>query len=276
MDVKETAIKAITSCIPYVGGAIASIIGDYCSDRKEERLMEFLTNFRMEIEDKQEYIVREYIDSPDFLDVFENILRDIMNTRTEVKRNMLRNLLVNSCTIPFTQYDRTEEFQHLIDVLSPTSLMLLSVFYRMRHIRMDGKKEAIKTIWSELRTASNITEDMDSVLLDYIGELENRCLVEAFRNNTYNVDSGTPLIAERPFITEKGISFFRYVTIGDEPISNSSYSNSIPKNQSMRKTVSAKEINTIVEEKLKDRFIFSVDKDEPIELKEGQTVIYYE
>ena len=134
MDIKETSIKAIVSCVPYVGGSVASIIGDYYSDRKEKRYLEFLENFKNEICEKQGLLIREYIDSENFLDVFENILRDIMNTRTEEKRTMLRNLLVNSCTVPNTTYERTEEFQHLIDVLSSTSLVILSVFYRLQQL----------------------------------------------------------------------------------------------------------------------------------------------
>lgn len=243
------ALKAIISCVPYVGGSVASILGDYYSDRKEKRYIEFLESFKDEICEKQGLLIRDYIDSEDFLDVFENILRDIMNTRTEEKRTMLRNLLVNSCTVPNTTYERTEEFQHLIDVLSPTSLVILSVFYSFRYIKMDGEKESIETIWNEIRSATNTPEDMDSVLLDYIGELETRCLIEAFRNNTYSAESGTPLVGDRSFITEKGIAFFMYVTQYDKQIVDKLYSTSTPKTQIKQDIISPKDIDMIAEEK---------------------------
>ena len=148
--------------------------------------------------------------SSDVLDIFENILADVMQSRTELKRDMLKNLLVNSCTIPYTTYERTEEFQHLIDVLSPLSLRILSVFYRLQTIHMDGQKDSIEKYWTDIRSTTAI--DDDTILLDYIGELEARSLVESFRNNTYSADGGVPVVGDRPYITEKGMAFYIYIT----------------------------------------------------------------
>lgn len=209
-QIAETVTKSALNLIPGVGGAIASILGDYLSIRKEARLNEFIKNYFGEINQKQNCIVSEYVCSDDFLDIFENILADVMQSRTELKRDMLENLLVNSCTIPHTTYERTEEFQHLIDVLSPLSLLILSVFYRLRTIHMDGKKDSIEKYWTDIRRITAI--DDDTILLDYIGELEARSLVESFRNNTYSADSGVPLIGDRPYITEKGMAFYIYIT----------------------------------------------------------------
>lgn len=209
-QIAETVTKSALNLIPGVGGAIASILGDYLSVRKEARLNEFISNYFDEINQKQDCIVREYVCSDDFLDIFENILADVMQSRTELKRNMLNNLLVNSCTIPHTTYERTEEFQHLIDVLSPLSLLILSVFYRLQAIHMDGQKDGIEKYWTDIRDTTNI--DDDTILLDYIGELEARSLIESFRNNTYSADSGVPVVANRPYITEKGIAFYTYIT----------------------------------------------------------------
>ena len=209
-QIAETVTKSALNLIPGVGGAIASILGDYLSIRKEARLNEFIKNYFDEINQKQDCIVREYVCSDDFLDIFENILADVMQSRTELKRDMLKNLLVNSCTISHTTYERTEEFQHLIDVLSPLSLQILSVFYRLQTIHMDGKKDSIEKYWADIRHLTAI--DDDTILLDYIGELEARSLVESFRNNTYSADSGVPLIGDRPYITEKGMAFYIYIT----------------------------------------------------------------
>ena len=209
-QIAETVTKSALNLIPGVGGAIASILGDYLSIRKEARLNEFIKNYFDEINQKQDCIVREYVCSDDFLDIFENILADVMQSRTELKRDMLKNLLVNSCTIPHTTYERTEEFQHLIDVLSPLSLQILSVFYRLQTIHMDGKKDSIEKYWADIRHLTAI--DDDTILLDYIGELEARSLVDSFRNNTYSADSGVPLIGDRPYITEKGMAFYIYIT----------------------------------------------------------------
>lgn len=209
-SIAETVAKSALNLIPCVGGAISSILSDYLSARKEARLGEFIENYFNDLNRKQDYLIKEYINSDDFLDIFENILADVMNTRTAVKRNMLKNLLVNSCTIHNTTYEKTEDFQHLVDVLSPISLLILSVFYRLQDIYMDGEEISLRKYWEGIREATNI--DDEGTLLDYIGELESRCLIESFRNNTYSANSGAPLIGERPFITEKGLLFYKYIT----------------------------------------------------------------
>lgn len=248
----ETAIKATLNLIPGIGGiggALASILGDYMSERKETRFHKFIKDSFDEINMKQAYIIKEYVSSNDFLDIFENILSDVMNTRIEMKRNMLKNLLVNSCTIQGTTYERTEDFQHLIDVLSPISLLILSVFYDLRDIYMDGETNSIKKYWNKIQEVTRI--DDETTLLDYIGELESRCLIESFRNNTYSDKSGAPLIGNRPFITEKGLLFYNYIIIQDSCNLNFITQYNIPKvqikyNEFENKVATKEDINTVL------------------------------
>lgn len=249
-QITEIISKSILNTIPLVGGALASILGDYLSIRKEARFNQFIEDFFNEINMKQDYIVKEYVSSNDFSDIFENILSDIMSTRIKMKRNMLKNLLVNSCTIQDTTYERTEDFQHLIDVLSPISLLILSVFYDLRDIYMDGKTSSIKKYWDKIREITNA--DDETTLLDYIGELEFRCLIESFRNNTYSDKSGAPLIGDRPFITEKGLLFYNYIITQDSCNLNCiTQYNNIPKIQIKydefeNKIATKEDINTVL------------------------------
>lgn len=209
-QITETVMKSALSVIPGIGGALATILGDYLSARKEERLNNFITDYFDEMNQKQSLIVEEYVRTDDFLDIFENILFDIMHTRTEIKRNTLKNLLVNSCTIPLTPYERTEEFKHLIDVLSPTSLMVLAAFYNLQSVNMDGKPQTIDIYWYEMEKNTGINDH--TLLLDYITELESRALVDSFRNNVINADGGVVVTGERPYISNKGILFYNYIT----------------------------------------------------------------
>lgn len=224
-DFMETIAKAGLSLIPVIGGSLASITGDYFSARKEVRLLSFIEQLSKDFEKKQSLFVKEYTCTEEFYDIYENILCDVLRNRTEIKRTMLKNLLVNSCTIPNTSYDRTEEFQHLIDVLSPTNLLILSVFYHCQHIPMNNEKEDIETIMTKIRHETHL--ESDSLILDYIGELESRNLVEGFKNNMYSIDGGTVLHGSRSYITEKGLLFCSYVTESDEISEYSSHGSAI-------------------------------------------------
>ncbi len=210
---KKQIVKAVgkagLNLIPGVGGSIASILEDYFTARKEERFEEFINGFLGDIERKNEVLIKEYVENIEFLDIFENILADVMKTRNSEKREFLKNLLVNSCITEGTSYDRTEEFQHLIDVVSITSIYVLKAFYDLQNIPMDNKKEHIYMIFN--RIISNTQIEDENILLDYIGELESRSLIQSFRNNYYSVLSGAPLVSDSSYITEKGIEFCNFI-----------------------------------------------------------------
>lgn len=208
-EIREVIVKAGLNLVPGIGGALASILEDYLSQRKEVRLKEFLNDFLNDMKQRNDNIVQDYVNSEEFLDVFENILSDIIKTRSKQKRQMLKNLLVNSCTIQKTSYEKTEEFQHLIDVINLTGLLILSAFYKLQDIYMDSEEKNINKIWDEIKIQTGIMEE--STLLDYIGELESRSLVESFRNNYYSIECGVSFYGERPYITKKGIEFYKYI-----------------------------------------------------------------
>lgn len=209
-QIAEAVAKAGLNLVPVVGGSITSILEDYLSARKEERFKEFINGFLGDIERKNELLIKEYVENIEFLDILENIIADVMKTRNSEKREFLKNLLVKSCTTDGASYDRTEEFQHLIDVVSITAIYVLKAFYDFKDIPMDNKKEHIDMIFNRIISNTGIKDK--NILLDYIGELESRNLIQSFRNNFYSILSGMPLISDKSYITEKGIDFCNFIT----------------------------------------------------------------
>ncbi len=281
-QITETVMKSALSLIPGVGGALATILGDYLSVRKEERLNNFINEYFNEMNQKKQFIVSDYIRTEDFLDIFENILSDIMHTRTDAKRNMLKNLLVNSCTIPSTPYERTEEFKHLIDVLSPMSFIVLSVFYNLRTTYMDGNSQTIDLYFNEIKKVTGINNHV--LLLDYITELESRALVDSFRNNAINLENGIVITGEKPYISAKGIMFYNYITCKEDGVpDNSVIFSSTPKgnlrteeleNFINEHTVTEDDIKAIFNQELGEVSKISYGTDAPDDLKEGE--IYFQ
>ena len=107
------AIKGITAMIPVLGGTLTSVWSDIDAiqaKRKHERLEEFYLSLEMEVQKIKEQINESYINQPDFLDVFEQTARHIVNERKEEKRILFRNILLSSITAKECSYDKTEKY----------------------------------------------------------------------------------------------------------------------------------------------------------------------
>ena len=145
---------------------------------------------------------------------------------------------------------------------------------------MDQRKN-IEKIWNEIRKTTCC--DDDTLLMDYIGDLENRCLIESFKNNTYSVESGTPLVGDSPYITKKGLSFYAYITLqNDEIFYNQETTHSLPKAQlnaaelSNNSTIPLENIEAMLDKKLENRPIVHYGTEEPKELKDGEIYLQIE
>ena len=67
----ETAVKALTSAVPILGGPISTIIGDIQSIRKEKRFLEFINGLLEDLHNFSDGVNSEFVSKEDFLDIFE-------------------------------------------------------------------------------------------------------------------------------------------------------------------------------------------------------------
>lgn len=124
------AIKGITAMIPVLGGTLTSVWSDIeaiQAKRKHERLEEFYLALEAEVQKIKEQINESYINQPDFLDVFEQTARHIINERTEEKRILFRNVFINSITKNDCTYDKTEKYLRILDQMSNLELSILRI-----------------------------------------------------------------------------------------------------------------------------------------------------
>ena len=104
--------------IPVLGGTLTSVWSDIDAiqaKRKHERLEEFYLSLEMEVQKIKEQINESYINQPDFLDVFEQTARHIVNERKEEKRILFRNILLSSITAKECSYDKTEKYLRILE-----------------------------------------------------------------------------------------------------------------------------------------------------------------
>ena len=225
MDKKDmfmTGVKATISAVPVVGGSFASIISDVYSDRKEAKLTEFIENFKVEMEDKygsdklDAAIVKSFVENEEFLDIFENLLIDILHQRTKEKRSYLRHLLINSITKQSATYDKTESFQRILNQVTVQHLLILSAFYDCREIHMQQLDKDLDVIMMCIK--EKVDGLPEETIKELIRDLESLNLVNYFTHNQANRLSGAPMYGDHPYITEKGREFYRYIVLEPQSV----------------------------------------------------------
>ena len=122
-------IKDLVRFLPLGGTAVAihEELQAKQVERKIKRLEEFYTDLASSINKLQDKINQDYISTDDFLDIFEETTRYVVSERQENKRRLFKNILANSITATECNYDRTELYFRILDILGDVELRILAV-----------------------------------------------------------------------------------------------------------------------------------------------------
>ena len=132
-DLLEASSKAVLvqigNCIPIVGFAqdVYAQLEQIQAKRKVERISKFLEGVQLSISKMQDKLNEEYINKEDFTDIFEKTSRHIANERSENKRDFFKNILLNSMINKNSNYDKTERFFRILDLLGTEDMIILSI-----------------------------------------------------------------------------------------------------------------------------------------------------
>jgi len=212
----ETAIKALTSAVPILGGPILTIIGDIQSIRKEKRFFEFINGLREDLHNFSDRVNAEFVSKEDFLDIFEQTARKIVMTRQEAKRTAFRHILSNAILSSDVSYDEVEAFLSLVERFREEHIFLLSILrdpvkYDEEAGNRVGKGGGIGTSISQImkQLLHDWTEDL---ILEVTTVLENERLVQHItsRYNTMLTDQGINHLVNT--LTPKGMRFVAFIS----------------------------------------------------------------
>lgn len=163
----KAIIKDLARCLP-LGSTAVAIYEELQSkqiERKIQRLEEFYTNLSESVNAQKEKINKEYVSKDDFLDVFEEATRYVVLERQETKREKFKNILANSITATYTDYDKTERYFKILDNLSDIELNILAVLENPEHynrthgmIIPDPVNSRYQSSWSEVTASGILTQ----------------------------------------------------------------------------------------------------------------------
>ncbi|MFR9510764.1 MAG: hypothetical protein SNG69_03460 [Rikenellaceae bacterium] len=122
--------KGLLAAVPCVGGSITSIWSDIeatQAKRKMERIEHLFDTLNDDVVNVKDLIKSEYISQPDFLDVFEQTAKYVVNERREEKRTMFKNIFVNSMIVEGCSYDRAEKYMRTLEPMNSLELLILRI-----------------------------------------------------------------------------------------------------------------------------------------------------
>lgn len=201
------ATKGIVALIPYIGGTITSVWSDIeaiQAERKLERLEEFFLNLKKDMENIKNHINENYINQPDFLDVFETTSKFIINERNEEKRLLFKNILINSIIDQNCNYDKTEKYLRLLEQMNNFEILLLK-------IANETNTYNESQIENETKIKSYLTEISKDDLEEAVSFLESNRLITSRKFISYDFDTHNNLYISKDKLSNKGKDFISYI-----------------------------------------------------------------
>jgi hypothetical protein len=217
----KTAVKALISAVPFLGGPILAVIGDIQSIRKEKRFIEFINGLQEDIHNLSGHVNAEFISKEDFLDIFEQTARKIVMTRQEAKRTAFRHILSNAILSSNISYDEVEEFLSLVERFREEHIFLLSIL--RDPVKYDeetgnrvgkggGRMTSISQIMRQLLPGWN-----KDLILEVTTVLENERLIQHItaKYNMTLTDQGINHLVNS--LTPKGMRFVAFISCPEHP-----------------------------------------------------------
>jgi hypothetical protein len=132
IDKKEIIIstaKSVFGVIPFGGAALDELIFEYNGRIKQNRLNRFVEILADNFNENTE-INLDNIKTEDFNDLFESVLRRVVQTKSERKLLRFKDILIKELNSPTTE---CEVIDHYLDLISSLTEEELTILYNHRH-----------------------------------------------------------------------------------------------------------------------------------------------
>ena len=119
-------IKSLIGNIPIVGGLLNESFFEIRGRIKQERINAFIQDLSNYMADQEAFIVNaEHLKSEDFSDLFENVLSKVAKSRSKVKSNLFKQILLQQIARAIA-IDTAEIYLDIIDELNENQILILN------------------------------------------------------------------------------------------------------------------------------------------------------
>ena len=128
-DHGRNVILAAISGIPVAGGPLSTLLSDNLPNWKQERLVKFIAELKLEMQRLQDSISEDYVSSEDFALLFEETFLRVLRTKSDLKLDSYKAIIVNACTNTSIEEMEKEYFLNLVNSLQEIHLLIISLFW---------------------------------------------------------------------------------------------------------------------------------------------------
>ncbi len=215
--IKETTTKALISFIPLAGGAVGSVLSDVMAERKQQRLNDFLSQLKDDLETQKDKLNNNIVNKDDFLDIFELTAKKVMEERNEIKRLAYKNIIINGLTQANTSFDDIEQCVRLIENTTENNIFLLKVLSDPEKYNLSlGEPIPKPTGNMSTTTLSRVLQKLlpgwqGGQILENLKDLEFLGLIQPISNNFQDMVTANGLSPVVNSLTLKGQRFVSYL-----------------------------------------------------------------
>lgn len=162
-NITNTIIKTALDNLPFYGSVMKEIFFDYRSRLKQERLnsfIELLENYFS----NHKGIELENFQTEEFSDLFESVIKKVLETKSREKHVYLKNILTNQLTNSSQSINESEIYLHLISFLNDIDIKILNehkIFnkYFERHL---NEIEILEALVIKMKHKAQIDSELNS------------------------------------------------------------------------------------------------------------------
>lgn len=219
IDRKEiviSTVKSLFGAVPYGGTALNELFFEYNGRIKQKRLNRFVEILAENFTDDSEINIHN-IKTEDFNDLFEAVLRRVVQTKSELKLNRFKDILIKELKTPTKETELIEVYLDLITTLSEEELVIL-FHHKNFNKNYDKEREKLSKLEERrLRLAENMKKetiiiekskyqndyDMDSASIDKI-QIKHKEL-EKYRSSEFYGISEQKFVFYKQRLFSKGL-----------------------------------------------------------------------
>jgi len=184
IQLKQAAISGknvIFSNIPFFGTILDEILFEYRNRVKQERLNRFVEEFEKYVRSMRFCEVdQKYLKSEEFGDIFESILRRVVNTASEEKMHRFKKILLNEMTRTYTS-DFKETFLDIVSRINEDQILILNRFREVKDCESEGNSDQ-RVVHGEgtetsLKSKANLLGFDEAKYLFYVQDLISKSLL---------------------------------------------------------------------------------------------------
>lgn len=219
----KAIFKSTIGLVPFLGQAALEVYNELQAkqvERKIKRLEEFYQDFETKIKSVEDKINKDYLRKDDFLDIFEETSKYIISERVDKKREYFNNILVNSMISPICDFDKTERYLRLLDILNEQELTILAildnpyVFNQKHGMIIKDPDPYLASSWQQVNAGGVLTKLLDITIHDLSESItvlwSNGLIINNSLDQNLNTNAN-PIYVLKDLLTHKGRNFVNYL-----------------------------------------------------------------